>query len=184
MTGKEDIYYVRMIKAGDQQAFTPLVRRYQGMIFSLIRRIVENAEDAEDITQEVFVKIFQSIHRFREESDFSTWIYRIAYNTAISELRKRRHDCLSLDEHVTGAEEEELAVAEESATKEEQLRLLEDLLTRLPAADALLITMYYLDEKSIREISRITGLSESNIKVKLHRIRKFLNFELNKLLQA
>lgn len=81
MADFDDIYYVRRIKDGHTDAFVHIVRRYQRMVFTIVSKIVSRKVEAEDITQEVFIKAFQSLNKFREESEFATWLYRIAYNT-------------------------------------------------------------------------------------------------------
>jgi RNA polymerase sigma-70 factor (ECF subfamily) len=181
MENVKDLSYVQRVKAGDVQAFTMIVSKYGEMVFTVVRKIVENREDAEDITQEVFIKIFKSLDRFREESNFSTWLYRIAYNTAISELRKRKlfcaqtEDSLLLDNNsYTDENEEETEI---------KLQYLEKALKNLPPDESFLITLHYMDEQSVENMSKISNLSVSNIKVKLHRIRRKLSVEINKLMQ-
>lgn len=176
-----DLLYVHRIKAGDIQAFTVIVSRYGEMVFTIVRKIVGNREDAEDITQEVFIKVFKSLERFREESEFSTWLYRIAYNTTISELRKRKSyhvplkDCLLFDCNLYADENDD--------DGEIKLLYLEKALERLSPDEVFLITLHYLDEQSVENMSKISNLSVSNIKVKLHRIRKKLAIEINNLMR-
>lgn len=88
----DDIYFIRRIKDGHTDAFVHIVRRYERMVFTIVNKIVSRRVEAEDIVQEIFIKVFQSLKQFREESNFATWLYRIAYNTTISELRKRKHE--------------------------------------------------------------------------------------------
>jgi len=173
---------IKRVKAGDFSAFSRIVSDYRQMVFTIIFRIVNNREDAEDITQEVFIKVFKSMDSFKEESEFSTWLYRIAYNTALSEIRKRRMLFASLDDDFSTLKDEEIDENIENLATEEKILCLEQALKTLPAKDALLITMFYSDNQSIEEISRISNLSQANVKVKLHRIRKKLAIEINKLM--
>jgi RNA polymerase sigma-70 factor (ECF subfamily) len=180
MENVSDLLCVQRVKAGDVQAFTMIVSRYGEMVFTIVRKIVENREDAEDITQEVFIKAFKALGQFREESTFSTWLYRIAYNTTISELRKRKlfyfsaKDNLFVDnDFVTDDDEEEIEI---------KLQHLENALKKLPPDELFLITLYYMDEQSIENISKVCNMSVSNVKVKLHRIRKKLAVEISKLM--
>jgi RNA polymerase sigma-70 factor (ECF subfamily) len=179
MENVSDIVYVRRIKAGDNQAFTAIVSRYGEMVFTIVRKIVENKEDAEDITQEVFIKVFKSLERFREESSFATWLYRIAYNTTISELRKRKLCYVAADDSSLTDND---CDTDESDEIEIKLQYLETALKHLPPDEVFLITLYYMDEQSIENISKISNLSVANVKVKLHRIRKKLTIEISKLM--
>ena len=140
----------------------------------LVDRIVSCQEDAEELTQDVFLKAFQQLSSFKAESSFSTWIYRIATNLAISAVRKKRNDVLRLDDSVfanlsdTQVDE---ALEDES---EEQVERLQQAMNQLEADERALITLYYLEEKPLAEVAFILGMTEGNAKVKLHRIRKKL----------
>ena len=182
MTSFDDIYYVRLINAGDTNAFVHIVRRYQRMVFTIVSKIVINTKDAEDITQEIFIKIYQSLSKFRGESEFSTWLYRIAYNTAITEVRKTKREFLSFDDLAEKAPEHDISDHIEESGTEERLQYLDTVLKQLSPEDAFLITLFYLNNQSVQDISQISNLSPSNVKVKLHRIRKFMNSEINKLI--
>lgn len=183
MTEFDDIYYIRRIKGGETDAFAYIARRYQRMIFTIVNKIVASPVEAEDIVQDIFVKIFQSIDKFREESEFTTWVYRIAYNTTISQLRKRRYEFVLMEEGFENLPDDKISDDIDNISLEQQLSFLDMVLAKLSPDDAMLITMFYIKDFSIRDISEITGLSEGNVKVKLHRIRKFMNFEINKLIK-
>ena len=174
--------YIHRVKAGDFKAFSHIVSGYQKMVFSIVLRIVNNREDAEDITQEIFIKVFKSLNSFNEEAGFSTWLYRIAYNTTLSEIRKRKIVFASFDDKFLTLKDEDIKENIEDISIEERTLYLEQALKTIPAEDALLITMFYSDNQSIEEISRISNLSQANVKVKLHRIRKKLAIEINKLM--
>ncbi len=183
MADFDDIYYIRQVRNGNVNAFVHIVRRYQRMVFTVVNKIISRPVDAEDITQEVFIKVFQSLDKFKEESEFATWLYRVAYNTTISELRKRKHVFTAIEDHFDNLPDESISSQVDELTLEDRLRYLDIVLNKLPSEDALLITMFYLNNSSISQISEITGNSVANVKVKLHRIRKFMNFEINKLIQ-
>jgi RNA polymerase sigma-70 factor (ECF subfamily) len=182
MKNVNDLFYIQRIKSGDVRAFAGIVEKYQQMVMTIIIKIVGNREDAEDITQEVFIKVFKSIDQFKEESGFATWLYRIAYNTTLSELRKKKWTFTSIDNQVSTIEEPVNDEWEEQDT-EEKLRCLDKALKQLPPDEIFLITLYYLDKRSIEDVSEITGISTSNVKVKLHRIRKKLALIMNKFIQ-
>ena len=183
MADFDDIYYVQQIKNGHHDAFVYIVRRYERMVLTIVSKIVSRRADAEDIAQEVFIKVYQSIDKFREEAGFATWLYRITYNTTISELRKRKHQFTAIEDNFTNIPDDEISDMMDGISTEEKLSYLDLVLKKLPPDDALLITMFYMNDQSIQEISTITGNSVANVKVKLHRIRKFMNFEINKLIR-
>ncbi len=181
MVNTVDLEDIKRVKAGDYKAFAHIVSTCRPMVFTIIFRIVNNREDAEDIAQEVFIKVFKSLDSYREESEFSTWLYRIAYNTTLSEMRKRKIVFSSFTDNFSNLREEELIENLEDLEMEEKILILEKALKLLPPEDALLITLFYMDHRPIEEIGRISGLSQANVKVKLHRIRKRLAVEINKL---
>jgi RNA polymerase sigma-70 factor (ECF subfamily) len=182
MKNVDDLFCIQRVKAGDIQAFSFIVSKYRKMVFTIVMKIVENREDAEDITQEVFIKVFKSLEQFKEESGFSTWLYRIAYNATLSELRKKKSFFISIDDHST-AVNESFIDDEEDGEIEIKLHHLDKALKKLPPNEIFLVTLYYLEDQSIENISTISNLSVSNVKVKLHRIRKKLALELNQLMQ-
>jgi len=182
MADFDDIYYIRRVQDGHTEAFVHIVRRYERMVFTIVNKIVINRADAEDISQEIFIKVYQSLGKFREESGFATWLYRIAYNTTISELRKRKHVFTAIEDNFDNIPDEEITDKIDEVKTEDKLLYLDSVLKKMSPDDALLISMFYLNSHTINDISQITGNSVANVKVKLHRIRKFMNFEINKLI--
>lgn len=184
MNHPDDIEYIHRVKDGDIEAFSFLVSRYQRMIFSLVVKTVGDEMEAEDITQEIFIKVYQSLSKFREDSKFSTWVYRIACNFCFSQLRKHKDEVVSLNEEIQTGEqfsdfEEKLAQSQ----KEERIRLLDNALKKLPPEELWIVTLYYKENVPVNEISKITGIGESNVKVKLFRTRKWLKSEIEKQLK-
>ena len=138
-------------------------------------RVIQNREDAEELTEDVFVKAFQHLESFRGESDFLTWLYRIAYNLSISAVRKKKVEYLAIeDSQLSNVSEEMIQDQLGQADSSERLDLLDWALEQLPPDDRALILLFYKEDKSIEELAQITGLSIANIKVKLHRTRKKL----------
>jgi RNA polymerase sigma-70 factor (ECF subfamily) len=170
-----DAYYIQRIQAGDVAAFACLIDKYSRPIHSLILKIVNNREDAEELAQDVFMKVFRHLESFKGDSSFSTWIYRIAYNMAISETRKRKYEFATIEDAFVdkdSAFESEASLLLWETDKEEQLKQLDMALNKLPPGERALILLFYMEEKSVEEIVTITGMSASNVKTKLHRIRK------------
>lgn len=178
----DDRYYIERIKKGDTECFACLVDKYSRQVFSLVVRIVRNREDAEELTQDVFIKTFRTLSSFKGDSSFSTWIYRIAYNTAISATRKKQYEYLSLeDDAFTNLSEDAVSDALGHSSNEEQLARLDKAMELLPPDERALILLFYLEEKTVENVASISGLSESNVKTKLHRIRKKLYVLLSKM---
>ena len=177
----DDIHIIKEILGGKSEQFENILNRYSGQVFNLIAHIVPCKEDAEELTQDVFIKVFRLLSTFKEESSFSTWIYRIATNTAISATRKRKHDTLHLDDAAYSNIPEEIIDEALDTDSEEQLQRLSDAIEMLRADERALITLYYINEKPIAEVASVLGLTASNVKIKLHRIRKKLYLILNDL---
>lgn len=167
----EDNDTIALILAGDQSAFVALMGRYKHMVQTVTYRVLRNEMDAEETTQDVFVKTYQQLGEFKGQGKFSTWLYSIAYRTAITALRRRRPTTGSLDELSENGHEPKVdafnPVEDRSAALERALRC-------LTPEDAAVVTMHYLEELSVQEIVTITGIGASNVKVKLHRSRKRL----------
>ena len=181
---KQDRYYIERVLRGDVNAFSYLIDEYKGLVYTIALRMLKNAEDAEELAQDTFVKAFKSLKDFKFESKFSTWLYRITYNAAISKLRKKQIEVYDVDD-VTLPENEVVSTysAIGELKKAEQRRYINEAIHNLKEDDALIITLYYLQENSIEEISEITGLNLSNVKVKLHRARKRFYDELKVILK-
>jgi len=161
---------IARILDGDSRAYGELVRQYQHMVYTACHRVLRNAEDAEEATQDSFVKAYQHLRGFTGSSKFSTWLFSIAYRTAVSHGRRRRTDGESVDElaHHPAAD------SEGSAHSGDLKSNLDRALAQLPPEDASILSFYYLEEMSVEEIVTVTGLGASNVKVKLHRGRKKL----------
>lgn len=184
MSIQTDNYYIEQVLGGNTEAFSFLVEKYQDMIYGLSLKMLRNAEDAEELAQDTFVKAFRSLSSYKGTSKFSTWLYRIAYNTAISAMRKRKFELLSLDEQRI-SDQDEMKIQQQigQIRKEELSSYLQKAIESLPADDQVLVTLFYYEEQSIDEIVQITGLTESNVKVKIHRARKKMHILLKDLLQ-
>ena len=146
----DELHIITQILAGKTGEFAYFLDTYGTQVFSLIVRMVGSEEDAEELTQDTFMKAFEHLSSFNGNSSFSTWIYRIAYNTALSALRKKQTEVLTFDDKLW------------------------NILELLPPDERALLTLFYEEEKTIAEIAHILNQSEGNIKVKLHRLRKKL----------
>lgn len=162
---------VQQVLSGNTSAFAYFVETYQDMAITIAHRICGNMQDAEDVVQESYVKAYRNLHSFRSESKFSTWLYRIVYNTAVTQTKTQiwtnSGDTQIEDRHFPP--DNSLQVNMEET---ERMEMVADILERMPKGDALLLTLYYMEDNPVKEIAKITGLNDSNVKVKLFRARK------------
>ncbi len=185
MAYKDDQYYLEQISSGNTNAYAMLINKHKTMAFNVALRITRNREDAEEVIQDAFLKVYYSLKEFEGKSKFSTWLYRIVYNQAISKIRKKNIAQNDLDDEIIN----NFTVGEISRdlnylASEDQTRYINLALAKLPEEDSAIVTLFYINESSVEEVSEITGLSESNVKVKLHRSRKKLYDELKQLLKT
>ena len=171
MEREQDNTIIGRILAGDTEAYREMIGRHGEQVFSLVAGIVRNSEDAEELTSDVFLKAFGQIHKFRGESKFSTWLYRIAYNTALSHVRKKRHTSVDMDESSIEAIDND---AEETILKEAALERLEEAIEMLNVAEKAVIELFYMQSMPIEDIAAVTEDTPGNVKIKLFRTRKKL----------
>ncbi len=181
MEKKDDIYYINLVKGGQSNAFSYIVEKYQDIVFSIALKVLRNRDDAEEMAQESFIKAYKSIHTFKGNAKFSTWLYRITYNTCISEIRKRKMHFSSTEEIEIRDETQEINL--DGIPEENRAKAIKEAMNQLPEDEYTLILLYYFEEQSVEQISKVTGLSESNTKVKLFRARKKLYTILNDMLK-
>jgi RNA polymerase sigma factor (sigma-70 family) len=175
MKFQEDSHYIERVINGDVSAYSPLVEKHKNLVFSIAIKILNNREDAEEVAQDTFLKAYNALKTFEKKSKFSTWLYRIAYNGAISKKRKKKMDAVEIDDHIMfNYSTDEISSNVHQLLESDQIQLIDKALLTLPDEDNLLITLFYKSNHSIEDMSNITGLTQSNVKVKLHRIRKKL----------
>ncbi|QQS35059.1 MAG: sigma-70 family RNA polymerase sigma factor [Ignavibacteriales bacterium] len=174
MKNLSDIEIIESVKRGNQSDYSIIVNRYKNKAFSLLKRMLKNEMEAEEVLQDCFLKAYRGLNNFRLESKFSTWFYRIVYNSALTKLtakkRKIENEMSSIDDHLDLAGEVEADQVEKLETEKFVNRLIE----KLPEKYASLITMFYLEEMSCEEIGEVMNLSVPNVKVILHRSRNAL----------
>lgn len=166
-----DAQLVKRIKHGDTLAFRTIVEKYKDESLSLACSILKDEEEAEDALQDAFLKVFKNVDKFRFDSLFSTWLYRIVVNTCLNAKEKRkdhRHSEISNGNLIETQQKGGL----EALLENERKNYIAKALDQLKSEEALLLRLYYLCDLSIRDIRDVTDFSESNIKVILHRGRK------------
>lgn len=181
MEKKDDNYYIERVINGQTNYFSYLVEKYQDIVFSIALKVLKNREEAEEMAQESFIKAYKSLNTFKGTAKFSTWLYRIAYNTCISEVRKKKPHFVSTSDVQITDETDEINI--DGNPEENRAKCVKLALEKLPADEYTLIMLYYFEDHSIEEISKVTRLSESNVKVKLHRARKKLYSILGDMLK-
>lgn len=179
-----DQYYINQIIRGDTNVFSVLVDRYKEMIFTLALKMIKNREEAEEVSQDTFVKVYNSLNKFKGDSKFSTWIYKITYNTCLDRLkRNKKEDCtISIDEfsdYLVKTMDNALSALEEKERKQ----TIQNCLNLLSREENVLLTLYYFDDQNLDEIAKIMDINSNNVKVKLFRSRKKLAVILKKQLE-
>jgi RNA polymerase sigma factor (sigma-70 family) len=184
----DDHVYIEKVLAGNVQAYALLVNKHKSLAFTVALRMVRNREDAEEITQDAFLKAYHALGEFKGDAKFSTWLYRIVYNSAVNKMRKKVLLTESYDDHADddlnfGNQEEEL----KNFHAKERKIYIKEAIDKLEEEEAVIIMLFYMEEVPTAAISEITGLTDANVRVKLHRARKklqiFLHQRLNNELQ-
>lgn len=173
---------VARAQAGQTHAFGLLVERHQDIAFSVALRLCGDRETAREVTQKAFIRAWRGIGSFRHDARFSTWLHRIVVNTANSHLGRR-----STTEPIEAADDAIDTVFPdgfEALRREERVRWLRAGLAALNEIDAIVLTSFYLEERSIAEVAEATGLTEANVKVRLHRARGRLRRELKRTMNT
>lgn len=177
----EEAALVRRVQAGDEMAFREIVERYQSKVFSIIYGILRNHNDAEDIAQQVFTKVYFSIRNFDFRSSLLTWVYKITVNECYDYLRKKKVRKLVYESDFS--EEDALRMENSEPARDQrpavdvrlaQRDLAMKLLARLPEEERRLLLLKEVEGHSVEELAQMTGINENTIKVKLFRARQKL----------
>jgi len=176
---REDAQLIRRCLKGDEKAYEKLLEKYRGPVFSICLRMVRNRDDAEDLAQDVFIKIFNILDRYNPSFPFSSWLYRITSNLCIDFLRKNKRTVFSLDKPVDGDDGEmfrqlpsdEIGPHRKMELKEEML-ILEKAIERLPEHYRMIVLLRHQEHLSYDEISETLGIPLGTVKARIHRARK------------
>jgi RNA polymerase sigma factor (sigma-70 family) len=170
-----DLPIINRVMAGEQHLYAQLVNKHKSYAYSLALRILANKSEAEEAAQDAFVKAFKYLASFNREAKFSTWLYRIVFNTAISYKRRQKvkHQAI---------ENVNLGYTPEGPEKADKKKFIEQAINKLNDADRAAITLFYLQEFSLEEIAEITHTPINTIKVRIHRARHRLAEELKLIL--
>ena len=173
MNTTDDQHYITQTLQGNTRAYEYLVTKYERFVFTIVIRILKNREEAEEVAQDTFVKAYEALATYRGASKFSSWLYSIAYRKALDRIKKNKKfkttDCV---EDFTKIDFYDTENALTSLQNKERSAVIQNCIMQLPEDDAAIITFYYFEELSVKEIANITQLTEDNIKIKLYRSRK------------
>lgn len=175
MTAINDHLLINQIIEGDAKSFSVLVDRYKDFVFTLALRMLKNREEAEEVSQDTFIKTYKSLDKFKGDSKFSTWIYRVCYNTCLDRIKKNKK--YINDVEINEFTAHEVKTIENALTKieaKEKEDAIQRCIAMLPSEDSFLLTLYYFDDLSLDEMSKVVGITANSIKVKLFRCRKKL----------
>lgn len=184
---KNDYNLVLSARGGNQKAYAELMHRYKDSIYFMVLKMVNNKDDAMDLTVSTFAKAFENLDKYKADFAFSTWLFRIATNGSIDFIRKKRIITTSID-NVLNDEGEEYTFyiqsddmnPEESSIKKQQGELLKEIVNRLPDRYRTLVILRYFDELSYEEIAEQLILPLGTVKAQLFRARDLLSNILNK----
>jgi RNA polymerase sigma-70 factor (ECF subfamily) len=179
MTKEPELGVIDRILAGERDLYTSLVDRYKSFAFTLALKILENRPEAEEAAQDAFIKAFHHLKGFNRQAKFSTWLYRIVFNTAVSYRRKRKHKFQSIEHTVVEYSQE----AEGMLEKTDKKKFIDLAMGKLNEADRTALTLFYLEELSLEEIAGITGMQANTVKARIHRARQRLADELKIILK-
>ena len=166
----KELKHIQLAKKGDKTAFSKLVKMHKNYVFSLIMNILKNREDAEDVLQNTFLKIYRKLNTFKGDSKFTTWIYKIAVNEALAHKRlyKFKYAIENKSEPVTNKN------AQTKLELNERSNLIKQAIEKLSETEQLVISLFYLKEHKVKEIANICANSEGWVKINLFRARNKL----------
>ncbi len=175
MENQDDHYYISRVNRGDTEAFRYLVEKYRQMVFTLTHRILGTREEAEDAAQEVFIKCYKGLKSYSQQSAFSTWLYRIAYNHAIDMVKKKNRFRITDDiENVSESAMISNNFPDNLIDHKPVNGILKDAINQLAAQDQVIVMLYYYKDLPLKTIGEVIGIRENNVKIRLHRLRSRL----------
>ena len=178
MTNDPEHSRIERILAGEQHLYAEMVDKYKSYAYTIAQKILQNRPEAEEATQDAFIKAYHHLKGFNQQSKFSTWLYRIVFNTAISYKRKNRQQFVSIENTFVEYRGESEGMLE----KNDKKKFLNLAMAKLNEADRTALSLFYLQEFSLEEIAEITGMQANTAKVRIHRARQRLADELKNIL--
>ncbi len=170
---------LRRIAAGEKEFFGELVLRHQDFIFNAVRNFVRLEEEARDITQDVFLKAYENMDKFRGESKFSSWLYRIAYNLSVNWSERRRGRETQLDDSFADTVPDDAGSADEQFDRALVLSRIKEVIAELPGKYSVVLKLYYFEDRSYQEIADTLGIPLNTVKIQLLRARGLVRKKLD-----
>jgi RNA polymerase sigma factor (sigma-70 family) len=185
MEQETDLELITKVLAGETTVYSELVKRHQRFVFTLALRFTKNREDAEEVAQDCFVKAYRALGTFKQTSKFSTWLYTITYTSAMTALRKRKVNTLSLDDETNSIQlpDANTGGRPDATEKKSAHAYLNRAIDSLSVEDSVIITLFYKGEQSLEEIGTALFMETNTVKVRLHRARIKLKEKLQYLLK-
>jgi RNA polymerase sigma-70 factor (ECF subfamily) len=181
-TEPADMDVISLVLKGDQNAYATLVERYKNFVFTIVLRYVKSREDAEEVSQDVFIKAYRSLAAFKGDAKFSTWLYTVTTTTCITFLRKKKIEIHSLDNEkvFNTADNLDGGMSANQVEQKSRVNMVNEAIQMLSADDAQIITLFYKGEQTLEEIAAIVGKEPNAVKVQLHRARARLKEKMQK----
>ncbi|WP_253905463.1 RNA polymerase sigma factor [Bacillus sp. THAF10] len=168
MQQQDDGYFVEQVLAGNKQAYAFIINRYKNRLFAVVLRMVKNPEDAKDLVQECFIKVYQQLDKFDQKGSFSSWLYRVSVNHCMDTFRKKKLDAVEfIDEKESSSLTPEVVYLQK-----EKYKHLEQLLAILPKEDRLILLLKYTNDLSYEEIGEMLDIPVQTVANKIHRAKK------------
>ena len=168
----EDIEHIKRVQSGDPGSFEPLIEKYRSFVFGVIRSIIYDPASEEDLAQEAFIQAFKGISRFRYNSKFKTWLYRVTYNVCLNHLRKKKSSKMQDSEFDLSSLTDKAPSPDRNHEKSEMKAVLGNVIKTLPPKYRSILHLYYYEDMHYEEISSITGMPLGTIKSHLFRARE------------
>ena len=179
MDARSDMEIVALVLGGNPAAYSVILERYRNYVFTIVSKYIASRETAEEVAQDVFLKAYRFLADFNGQSKFSTWLYTIANNTALSHLRRKGLNTINLEPAIMEQIDHSVPAANVIDAKTEK-KMIQQAMAKLPAEDARILTLYYLADQSVEEIAGILGIASGNVKIRLFRARSKMKAVLEK----
>jgi len=189
MSMKSESELIGLLKDGDVKAMEPLMQQYKDYVYTIVIQMVKNNSVAEELTQDVFVKVFKKIDSYQEKSKFSTWLYTVTYRTCLNYLEKKKivfnmSDISASDENTENTPDfimdQEFVTSISEVEEKERQRIIWQAIDEIPEQQGVIITLHYLQQFSVKEIADLMGVPDNTVKTHLFRGRNSIRLNLEK----
>ncbi|MEQ2529330.1 RNA polymerase sigma factor [Robertmurraya yapensis] len=167
---EEDLKWISEVLSGDKQAYGNIIKKYKNPLYATIVRMTKNPQDAQDLVQDAFIKVYHQLEKYEQKGSFSSWLYRVAINHCMDQFRKKQY---SLE--LVGVNEDSVVNPNNPEViflKKEKQRQLERLIATLPDDERMIILLRYVNELTYEEIGELVGMPITNVRNKLFRAKK------------